>query len=97
MMPFPPPEGFTVPGIEVDPNPPAEGGGFLGIPGAIRDFGENIGLTLYVIIGTAALAGLGSLMILAGTMALLGFKAGDVARLTPPGRAATLAEVAVKG
>ncbi len=55
----------------------------------------EIGLLLLTLIGTLALVGLAAALIIAGLLALLGFGPGDVAKLTPPGRVAALAEVAV--
>ncbi len=57
----------------------------------------DVGRLLVTLVGTLALVGLAATMIIAGLLSLFGFKAGDVAKLTPPGRAATLAEFAVKG
>lgn len=62
------------------------------VGGVIRDV---VGLPLLVIGANLVLVGLAAAMIISGLLALLGFKPGDVARLTPPGRAATIAEVAV--
>ena len=63
----------------------------------VQETMADIGRLLVTIVGTLALVGLAAAMIIAGLLSLFGFKPGDVARLTPPGRAATLAEVAVKG
>lgn len=55
----------------------------------------SLGRLLLVIVATGALVTLAVVLITAGLLNLLGFGPGDVARLTPPGRAGTMAEVAV--
>lgn len=78
------------------------GGGFFGFPSIaeIRELVQeslaDVGRLLVVIVGTLALVGLASALIIAGLLSLLGFKPGDVAKFTPPGRAAAVAEIAVR-
>lgn len=55
----------------------------------------GVGRLLLVLVATGALVTLAVLLITAGLLNLLGFGPGDVAKLTPPGRAGTMAEVAV--
>lgn len=89
VMPLPP--SMTQPS-------PNGGGGIEDIPfigGALADALGGLGRLLLVIVATGALVSLAVILITAGLLNLLGFKSGDVARLTPPGRAATIAEVAV--
>lgn len=78
------------------PVDPADLGSAAGsvVSGLLPDLAA-VGRVLLVVLGTGALLTLGVVLIAAGLLNLLGFSAGDVARLTPPGRAATIAELAV--
>jgi hypothetical protein len=72
--------------------PAPDVGGLLSLP-VVGDLAR----AALVLVGSLALVGLGVALIVAGLLSLLGFKPGDVARLSPPGRAATVAEIAVGG